>query len=93
MAKLAVIGNSEFTVGFQLAGIRNTLEASKNPMEQITQIKGDKETSIVIIEEKVLDKLEEHDRNDVTDSVEPVFIPVSTEVSQESLRRLIRKSN
>ena len=92
MAKLAAIGGSEFIVGFQLAGIRNTIEANKNIMEQVDEIKKNKEISIVVIDEKILQGLDEHDRNDIGDSVEPVFIPVSTEASQESLKRLIKKS-
>lgn len=92
MAKLAVIGHSEFIVGFQLAGIRNTIEVDNDIISQIANIRKDRETSIVIIDEKILQNLDEHERNSIEDSITPVFIPVSTEVSQESLRRLIRKS-
>lgn len=92
MAKLGVLGGSEFIVGFQLSGIRDTFEVSDKPMEDVKNIKKDKDISVVIIDEKILNRLDEHDRLKIEDSIEPVFIPLSTKVEQESLRRLIRKS-
>jgi len=92
MAKVGVLGGSEFIVGFQLAGIRDTFEVSDKPLEDINNIKKDKDISVVIVDDKVLHKLDEHDRLKVEDSIDPVFIPLSTEVTQEGLRRLIRRS-
>ena len=92
MTKLAAIGGSEFIVGFQLAGIRTTVEANNNIKEQVKNLIQDKEIGIVIIDKKTLENLDEHDRDDIEESVDPVFIPVSTEVSQEGLKRLIKKS-
>ena len=92
MTKLAAIGTSEFVVGFQLAGIRKTIETEDDAINQIKNLTQDKEIGIVIIDQKTLDKVEEHDREDIEASIDPVFIPISTEVSQESLKKLIRKS-
>lgn len=92
MAKIAALGSSEFIVGFELAGIKDTYEASDNPLEEIEKVQEDKDLSIVIIEEKVLEKLDDHKKLAVEDSISPVFIPLSTEATQEGLRRLIRKS-
>ena len=36
--------------------------------------------------------LDKHQKLEVEDSVDPVFIPVSTKVEQDSLKRLIKKS-
>ena len=48
--------------------------------------------SIVVVEDKILESLDIQDRIDIEDSVDPVFIPLSTEVKQDSLRRMIKKS-
>jgi vacuolar-type H+-ATPase subunit F/Vma7 len=91
MARIGVLGGSEFIVGFQLAGIRDTFEVSDNPLEDIAKIR-EEDISVVIIDEGILHKLDEHERLKIEDSINPVFIPLSTEGTQESLRRLIRKS-
>ena len=82
MTKVAAIGGSEFVLGFQLAGIRNTIETNENPMLQIKDLMKEEETSIVIIDQKTLDMLDEHNKEDIESSIDPVFIPLSTEVSQ-----------
>ena len=47
---------------------------------------------IIIVDEKIVEKLEMHQRMEIENSVDPVFIPVSTKVEQDSLKRLIKKS-
>jgi len=92
MVKTAVLGSNEFIIGFQLAGIKDTIEASSNPLNDIIKLKEKREHGVVIIEEKLMENLEKHDRIDVEDSVDPVFIPISTKAEQDSLKRLIKKS-
>ncbi len=92
MVRVAVLGGSEFTVGFQLAGIKDTIEVSKNPISDIENLKNRKDIGIVVVDEKILENIEAHERTDIEDSVDPVFIPVSTKVEQDSLKRLIKKS-
>ena len=92
MVKTAVLGSNEFIVGFQLAGIKDTIEASGNPLDDIIKLKEKKEHGVVIIDENIMENLDKHDREDAEDSVDPVFIPVSTKVEQDSLKRLIKKS-
>ena len=92
MVKTAVLGSNEFIVGFQLAGIKDTIESSDNPVNDITNLKNKKEHAVVVIEEKIMDTLDKHQKSEVEDSVEPVFIPVSTKAEQDSLKRLIKKS-
>ena len=92
MVKTAVLGSNEFIIGFQLAGIKDTIEASSNPLNDISRLKEKKEHGVVIIDEKIMENLDKHDREDVEDSVDPVFIPVSAKVKQDSLKRLIKKS-
>ena len=92
MVNMAVLGSNEFIVGFQLAGIKDTFEVSDNPVKDINDLKNNKEIGIVVIEENIMDGLDKHQRLEVEDSVDPVFIPVSTKVEQDSLKRLIKKS-
>ncbi|MFH1682697.1 MAG: V-type ATP synthase subunit F [Candidatus Woesearchaeota archaeon] len=94
MKKIACFGTEAFTLGFQLAGIRKTvnLDDKKNILDQIESLKGNKEIGIVIIDEKILERLDSQDRSDVEDSVDPVFISLSTETSSDNIRKLIIKS-
>lgn len=92
MVKTAVLGSNEFVVGFQLAGIKDTIEVSDNPMNDINNLKNNKEIGIVVIDENIMENLDKHQKLEVEDSVDPVFIPVSTKVEQDSLKRLIKKS-
>jgi len=92
MVKTAVLGSNEFVVGFQLAGIKNTIEVSDNPIQDINNLKNNKEVGIVVLDERIMEGLDKHQRLEIEDSVDPVFIPVSTKVEQDSLKRLIKKS-
>ncbi|MBI1935352.1 V-type ATP synthase subunit F [Candidatus Woesearchaeota archaeon] len=92
MVKIAVAGTNEFVVGFQLAGIKDTIEFGSNSFAELRNLKSRKDLGIVVVDEKIIDSLDIHQRLDIEASVDPVFIPVSTKVEQDSLRRLIRKS-
>lgn len=92
MVQAAVLGSSRFIVGFQLAGIRETIEASKEPLKDIAELRMKKDIGIVIIEESILEKMDIDDRREIEDSVDPVFIPISAKAEQESLKRLIKRS-
>ena len=92
MMKIAVAGGSEFVVGFQLAGIKDAIEMKGNYFSELKNIKNRKEIGIVIVEEKIFQDIEIHQRLEIESSVDPVFIPLSSEAEQDSLKRLIKKS-
>ena len=92
MVNIAVLGNNEFIVGFQLAGIREVIEVSSEPLKDIEKLRKMEGIGIVVIDEKIMESLEQHQREEIEYSVNPVFIPVSTKAEQDSLRRLIKKS-
>ena len=92
MVDVVVLGRNEFIVGFQLAGIREIIEVSKDPLKDIEDMKKRKDVGIVVIDEKIMENFNMDQREEIQDSVDPVFIPVSTKVEQDSLRRLIKKS-
>lgn len=94
MKKVACIGTESFTLGFELSGIRKTVNVSDNGrvLDKIYELKKDKDIGIVIVDEKILEKLEGQDRNDIEDSVDPVFITLSTKSTSDNIRKLIIKS-
>jgi vacuolar-type H+-ATPase subunit F/Vma7 len=98
MVTIAAVGSNQFVVGFQLAGIRETIEISEgqegkaNAFSQLKGLKKRKDIGIIIIEEQVMDGLQPHERIELEMSIEPVFIPLSTKIQQDSLRKLIKKS-
>ncbi|MBI3034702.1 V-type ATP synthase subunit F [Candidatus Woesearchaeota archaeon] len=92
MVKLAVIGGSEFVVGFQLAGIKDIFEITGNYFNELKNMKSKKEIGIVVVDEKIMENLEMHQRLEIEASVDPVFIPLSAKAEQDSLKKLIKKS-
>jgi V/A-type H+/Na+-transporting ATPase subunit F len=92
MVRIAAAGTSEFIVGFRLAGIKDTIQIDRDAFKEMKALRGRKDLGIIIIDEKIMEGLEMHERNEIESSVDPVFIPVSTKGEQESLRRLIKKS-
>ena|SRR3989338_7240932 len=92
MVKIAVAGGSEFVVGFQLAGVKDVIETSDKPLNDIKNLKNRKDIGIVVIDEKIMEKLELHQRVEIESSIDPLFIPISTKIEQDSLKRLIKKS-
>ncbi|MBR9699541.1 hypothetical protein GOV09_03750 [Candidatus Woesearchaeota archaeon] len=94
MKKVACIGTEAFTLGFQLAGIRMSVntEDKKDILDKMYQLKENKEVGIIIVDESVLQKLESQDRSDIEDSVDPVFISLSKDAGGDNIRKLIIKS-
>jgi len=92
MVKIAVAGSNEFVVGFQLAGIRDTFEIGRNQFSELKDLKLKKEFGIIVVDEKIMENFEQHQRSEIESSVDPVFIPVSEKADQDSLKRLIKKS-
>jgi len=103
MKTLAAIGSNEFILGFQLAGIRKTVEldsaagkksdiSAKNIKELVSDGNSDNNIGIVIMDENLLEAMSFFDRNDIENCISPVFILLSTRAAQENLRKLIKKS-
>ncbi|MDP7263264.1 MAG: V-type ATP synthase subunit F, partial [Candidatus Woesearchaeota archaeon] len=62
MVKTAVLGSTEFIVGFELAGIKDTIEVSDNPINDINKFKEKKEHGVVVIEENIMENLDKHEK-------------------------------
>ncbi len=91
---IAVIGGEEFTLGFRLAGITNVVDLpqEKDPAEGFAKLLADDSLAIILTDHATLDKLDERTRRDIEENVRPVIVMLSTQTSQEGLRKLIQKS-
>ena len=92
---LAVIGRSEFVVGFQLAGINRVVELDGAPgkaEEAVKTTMADSTVGIILLDEEVLQELPERTRDALNTTVNPVVVVLSTQSSQDTLRKMIRKS-
>ena len=92
MVKIAVAGGNKFIVGFQLAGIKDAVEINNEPFNALKNLKARKDFGIVVVDEKIINSLESHQRIEIEASMDPVFIALSTSTEQDSLKKLIKKS-
>ncbi len=93
MKKIAILGNSEFALGFTLTGINKQYDIDEeNPDKIIVEIKENKDIGLVIMHPDTLAKFSEDVREKVSSSIEPVFLTISTKDSNEEMKRLIKKS-
>ncbi len=89
--EIAVIGGEEFCLGFRLAGVKKLFETNE-PKEAISSVEADSEVGVVIFDESLIGKLDSNDKAEIEDSLKPIYITLSKESSDESLRKMIRKS-
>jgi V/A-type H+/Na+-transporting ATPase subunit F len=87
--ELAVIGKSEFTLGFRLTGIKKIIAIKKE--EEMKNTLNDKSLGIVITDQETFDGLSYNLKEDVTNSIKPVVVVVSGK-PQEGLRNMIIRS-
>ena len=93
MKQVAVLGEHEFVLGFQLAGIGKTFELNKDhPDSTIRELMSNEKIGLIILQEESLQKLKEETREAVTDSIEPVFLTITEDDSNTEMRKLIKKS-
>jgi V/A-type H+-transporting ATPase subunit F len=91
--EIAVIGNSDFVLGFRLAGIRKTYEAEQAEFEaRIQTIMNDKNVGILVIHNDDLKKLSVHMQKILDDSVEPTVIAIGGKGESTNLRDKIKQA-
>lgn len=94
MKRLAVIGDSDFTIGFMLAGISDIYEvASDDEIVKAVEdaLKRD-DIGVVIIRQEYLQKLPPVLRREIDERVEPTFVSVGGTGGVEEIREKIRKA-
>lgn len=87
---IAVIGEREFTIGFELAGIQKTY-GKENYQEQIQELIEKDDLGIIVAEKSDLEELPNRIRKDVNESVDPVVVPLSEKAEDSQLQDKIRK--
>jgi len=92
--EIAVIGNSEFILGFRLAGIQKTYSADSDEslLEQVNRVLGDKEVGIVVLKGEDMQKLPFRLRTTLSESVKPTVIAIGGEEGGLSMRERIKRS-
>jgi V/A-type H+/Na+-transporting ATPase subunit F len=90
--QIAVIGSDEFVLGFRLAGLRRVFIADKdNYQGMMAEAMADKNIGILAVDARDLEYLPANVRAKVTDSIQPVVVPVGGDESdlREKVKRAI----
>jgi V/A-type H+-transporting ATPase subunit F len=92
--EIAVIGNSEFILGFRLAGIRKTYSADNDEKrnEYITSVLQDGEVGILVLNSSDMEKIPRRLRATLDNSVKPTVIAIGGEEGGLSMRERIKRS-
>lgn len=95
MSELAVVGDNEFVMGFELIGIRKIFEGETREKlrECFSGAMSDRTIGVVVTNESAMNKLEPNFKRVVENSVTPVVVVLSTKAgAQENLREMIKKA-
>jgi V/A-type H+/Na+-transporting ATPase subunit F len=93
--EIAVIGNSEFILGFRLAGIRKTfaVENEGKLVEAINGALADSDIGILVLNNKDMKKIPGRLRTTLENSVKPTVIAIGEEEEGGlSMRERIKRS-
>lgn len=92
--EIAVIGNSEFILGFRLAGIRKTYAAENEAKltECINGVLGDNEVGILVLNNSDMNRIPVRLRTHLENSVKPTVIAIGGEEGGLSMRDRIKRS-
>ena len=91
--EIAVIGSSEFTLGFRLAGIRNIHETKKDELiPTIQNILNDREIGVLVIHNDDLASLPENFQKMLDDLVTPTTIALGGAGESSNLRDKIKQA-
>ncbi len=91
--EIAVVGNSDFVIGFRLAGIRKIFEIGSHDIEsKIQTILNDRNVGILVIHDDDMKKLSTHMQKILDDSVEPTVIAIGGKGESTNLREKIKQS-
>jgi V/A-type H+-transporting ATPase subunit F len=91
--EIAVVGTSDFVIGFRLAGIQKTYAAEDDEKltKVVTGVLGDEEVGILVLKGSDMDRLPVRLRNALEESVRPTVIAIGGEEGGMAMReRIIR---
>ncbi len=91
--EIAVVGHSDFVIGFRLAGVRKTYDVVSQDMElRIKEILNDEKVAILIVNNDDLKSLSPHMQELLNDSVEPTVIAIGGKGESTNLREKIKQA-
>ena len=91
--EIAVVGNSDFVLGFRLAGIRKTFDVTSSDIEsRIQDILNDKTVGILVIHNDDIKKLSLQMQKTLDDSVEPTVVSIGGKGESTNLRDKIKQA-
>jgi V/A-type H+-transporting ATPase subunit F len=93
--EIAVIGNSEFILGFRLAGIRKTYPAKSDEelSETVTKVLQDADVGILVLNSSDMERIPRRLRATLENSVKPTVIAIGGEEEGGlSMRERIKRS-
>ena len=91
--EIAVVGQLEFTLGFQLAGVKNLYNPSDDGefAELLRDLLGQEEIGVVVVDNFDLVRLPERLRVQLSESVTPTVLGIGTE-EDNTLRESIKSA-
>ncbi len=94
MPAIVVLGKKEFVLGFELAGIKDTITATEEDLKQkAEQALGDKTTGILVMHKNDVSSLPLRIQEKFDNSVTPVTVSVTEDkMPDEGLRKQIQKA-
>ncbi|HIH27031.1 v-type atp synthase subunit f [hydrocarbon metagenome] len=92
--EIAVIGSSEFVLGFRLAGVRKTypVESDEKLAEYITRVLDDGNVGILVLQSRDMNRIPRRLQTTLENSVKPTVIAVGAEEGGLSMRERIKRS-
>lgn len=91
--EIAVIGSSDFVIGFRLAGIRKIHDATSSDIEaKIQGVLNDKTVGILVVHNDDMKKLSPQMQKTLDDSVEPTVIAIGGKGESTNLRDKIKQA-
>lgn len=91
--EIAVVGKSEFVVGFRLAGIHKTydVKSDKELENKVRECLSDKNLGIIVLHSDDIKKLPQSLQRVIDESVEPTFIAIGSK-EDAGLRDKIKRA-
>lgn len=92
--EIGVMGNPDFVLGFNLAGVRRTYvtDAQSFPREMERLLSQPENLGILIVEADSLETLNPHARRKATESLEPVVIAMGEGAGENDLREKVKRA-
>jgi V/A-type H+-transporting ATPase subunit F len=92
--EIAVIGNSDFILGFRLAGVEMTIaaESDEKLAAAVTGVLDNSSVGILVLKGSDMERLPERIRTTLAESVQPTVITIGGEEGGVSMRDKIKRA-